>query len=1473
MNPGGRGESAAAHACLPLPNRRPASADFFAAYADADFAMRLRFLVPGKTGSASGIATSLVLLFVAAFLAFAASPAHAVITYVASASNPADNGSLGTTPVAVAPPGGMVAGDLVILVANTTVNTVTMSMSVTGGQAWTAQTNINTTGSQRMFWARYNGTWTASPSVAFSDSSNTTVVMHVFRPTLSSNPWAIDVAQTSSAATPGTNNDVTIGGITTNTDGALVLATWTSIDDNTWALQTTGWTNAGGANYRNRSSSDASQSSAYLVKTTAGATGAVVNRQTGLGPDNGNISILAFKEIPPLFPSVVSINRASFDPTSGNTAVTWVVTFDRSVTGVDISDFSLVQAGGAAGAAITSVTGSGAIWTVTANTGTGTSGTVQLKLVDDDSIKSGTIPLGGAGAGNGNFTGQAYTILPSPCTGAADIVFCDNFERSNPGLVGNGWTVTESTPANCNGTTGNARCAGIDSDIPPFNNYANPRANPTRAMFTRWSQVWVTSPTINMAGRVGGQFSFWMRRGHDDFSECPEAIGENFLVEYRASDNTWKSLAQYPSSPTAALCDGQIWTPTIELPADALHANLQLRFYQPSGSGASGSGGAPGVVGYDYWHMDDVIVREKAAPSFTGAFCDNFEGGLGRWSISSEGSPVGATIGDASLGTLTNLSPTHSLDMRWGYVTASTFKTDITGVTGNITFWVKSGSTTDRDPDLNEDLIAEYLNSSETWVNLATYLGSAAANTVYNASFPIPADAKHANFRLRFRHLNASGYDFDYWHLDDVCVGDPTQADLSITKVRNGSLVPGTNASYSITVKNNGPNTMSGSLQVTDTLPATLSYLSATGTGWSCSAGGATNRDITCNWSGSIANGANADLLTLTVSVASSATGTVSNTAVVAGSVTDGNLANNTSTDTATIYIPGYVFTDKACTTGVAIGSGANPCNLVDWSSVTAGQSVGNVFLTALNSAGIPTQLSATNPTTVNFQFAQSCFDPTTTAGVQATFSAVASALPTCAASGAVPTTWSASTALVFPAASPSVGPYTFNYADVGKVELYVRNAGATSQIGQSGAFVVKPAGFVVSGIRCTTINAANCGAGALAMATPGDNPAAASAAGVTFIRAGDPFTVTVTAVNANGVATPNFGRETAAETVKLTPQLVAPLDCDGNPANDPDCNNPALSGALGTFTNGVASGTAFSWGNVGIVKLLPSIGDGDYLGVGNVTGTATGNVGRFYPHHFDTTVSHACGSFTYSGQPFPAKITAMTTAGVPTTNYQGLFARTTTFADANGAAGVFSPLSLAAADFAAGEVNLTVTPSLKFTFTNKLTGVSALKLRVTDTDSVSSATGAEGVTSLRSGRLRLINAYGSELLPIRVEYRAEYWDGNRWLTNTSDTCSGIAAANVAGMTPSGSPTFNNGVGFIIFPSPGVAFRDIAVNLGATGGDASCNVTGFPAATSGADKSWLRGNWCGTSGYVKDPNARIRFGSPKAPYIYLRERY
>jgi hypothetical protein len=83
------------------------------------------------------------------------------------------------------------------------------------------------------------------------------------------------------------------------------------------------------------------------------------------------------------------------------------------VTGVDAADFAAAIEGNLSGAQITNVSGTGTTYTVTVGNYTG-AGTIRLDVLDDDSIiNAGSVPLGCAGAGNGDFAaGDAYTILP-----------------------------------------------------------------------------------------------------------------------------------------------------------------------------------------------------------------------------------------------------------------------------------------------------------------------------------------------------------------------------------------------------------------------------------------------------------------------------------------------------------------------------------------------------------------------------------------------------------------------------------------------------------------------------------------------------------------------------------------------------------------------------------------------------------------------------------------------------------------------------------------------------------------------------------------------------------------------------------------------------------------------------------------------------------------------------------------------------
>lgn len=115
----------------------------------------------------------------------------------------------------------------------------------------------------------------------------------------------------------------------------------------------------------------------------------------------------------PALPMVISISRANPQLTNASSVV-FTVTFSKSVTGVDPSDFNLA-ATGVSGATVSGISGSGNTYMVTGTTGSGI-GTLRLDLIDNDTIQDDAlIPLGGTGTGNGDYTsGEMYSVRFTP---------------------------------------------------------------------------------------------------------------------------------------------------------------------------------------------------------------------------------------------------------------------------------------------------------------------------------------------------------------------------------------------------------------------------------------------------------------------------------------------------------------------------------------------------------------------------------------------------------------------------------------------------------------------------------------------------------------------------------------------------------------------------------------------------------------------------------------------------------------------------------------------------------------------------------------------------------------------------------------------------------------------------------------------------------------------------------------------------
>ncbi len=120
--------------------------------------------------------------------------------------------------------------------------------------------------------------------------------------------------------------------------------------------------------------------------------------------------------------------------------------------------------------------------------------------------------------------------------------------------------------------------------------------------------------------------------------------------------------------------------------------------------------------------------------------------------------------------------------------------------------------------------------------------------------------------------------------------------DLTITKSHTGNFTQGqVGATYSITATNSGFAPTSGTVTVTDTLPAGLTATAISGTGWSCVLG-----TLTCTRSDALAAGSSYPVITLTVTVANNAPASVTNSASVSGGGQT-NTGNDTANDPTTI--------------------------------------------------------------------------------------------------------------------------------------------------------------------------------------------------------------------------------------------------------------------------------------------------------------------------------------------------------------------------------------------------------------------------------------------------------------------------------------------------------------------------------------------------------------------------------------------
>ncbi len=754
----------------------------------------------------------------------------------------------------------------------------------------------------------------------------------------------------------------------------------------------------------------------------------------------------------------------------------------------------------------------------------------------------------------------------------------------------------------------------------------------------------------------------------------------------------------------------------------------------------------------------------------------------------------------------------------------------------------------------------------------------------------------------------SSGADLVLLNAEIIAAPNVPATDRSITMALDGPLAQSKTSIYTITVGNNGPMTEAGPIIVTDTLPSVFIVGAAGGIGWSCSTAGQT---VTCSNPGPLAVGDTLKPLTIAVTAAANASGTVTTSATVAGALFDyydgNNTANVSSIIGAALFTPSYVFTDAVCAHNQAFGTPGQPCKILVPGTRIADVPIAGLYITYVSN-GVPTSLSS-SATTVQMKFALSCHDPIAAAGKQATFTSVSATgnkLPLCVGSGALPapsnSAWSAFNGLVFPGGVPTVNVNnTLQYADVGRIELYMSDN--SNRLGSTGAFVSRPLSLVLT---------ANTLAGG---ANPATSPA--DAGNGAFVAAGAPFKLSWTAMTGGlvPIAASNFGREsTPAQVVVASPARAS--DTDGVFV-DMDPIVPLLTGNFGAISNGAASGSNFVFPDVGIIELNVALVGGNYLGGGAITG-ATLNVGRFYPDHFVTLptgllacpAALACpataATLAYSRQAFTLRTTAVNAAGATTRNYAGVFARPVTVSVWNAAGSsttqnpplvplgsTLAPAALLASNFIAGvsdpgtsipppPATFTVTPNFTYSFplayssaaprATNLAPPTFVYVRAAETagsgDGVTSLHGTastEGGLAIVSGRLQLANNYGSELLMMPVNMQAQYFAGatTGWRDNEQDTGANGSAVS----------------------STGIAYSRCTKKLGPPCSAALVGVTGLTTVTAlkGAAKLYLHAPGSGNNGsvdvqlnnpvWLPSTIGRLVFGQYRGQFIYLRELY
>jgi MSHA biogenesis protein MshQ len=1042
----------------------------------------------------------------------------------------------------------------------------------------------------------------------------------------------------------------------------------------------------------------------------------------------------------------------------------------------------------------------------------------------------------------------------------------------------------------------------------------------------------VTATSKVIAANVPAvRLTVWIRRGADSFSNAPET-GEDLVVEYLSSSNVWIALETFAGGGNP----GDIYTPTYDLPSDAAHAGLRIRFRHV------------GADAGDYWHIDEPRVTEIAPtptqyhfeqPSWTGASGEVVDSGtyarngtaFGGATTAGSSPALAGDPGSCRYGVFdgvddyVEIPDNAALDIQseltvaaWIYMrtTPTELHTIVSKDTNyeyhidnnrHVYWWWNDSTGTVRSITTTAQI------ALNRWYHVAVTYRSGEQRIYIDGALQSPTTAYTGT--LAQNNLPAYiGTDWNFisrafdGYIDEVTIVAKAYTQAEVQALRAATHPCVGNAKFTINHDGYGIHCVAEAItvNVVDASAGTplLGYNAQvqldtqTGHGtWGLVSG-----------SGSFSDGAPDDgVATYTWPLGQSqATFTLyypqGPPSIDVDVFQVGNTGiRDTDAEGLLVFSPnGFTVTAAAL---------ANPPGVPI--AFATSQTAGTTFPLYLAAYGqTPSDptcgIIETYTGTKSLRFWSQYGNPAT--GTRSITIDGASIATSEATSAAQNVTFTNGQAVV-----------TAKYKDVGQIRVSLKDIATVNNDlpngirGATASFVVKPYDFVLSGIA----NAA----GTLV------NPQAADASGGVFVKAGNPFRATVTVRDAEGSTTPNYGRETPPESVRLVTQLFAPAGGA----------SPAVGQTMGfgAFASGVATGTDFTWSEVGIVQLRAGVGGSSYLGAGDVLGPLSERVGRFIPDHFVASLNAplfatACmaGGFTYQGQGFAYSAAPVITAtaaalgGTTTTNYTGTFfklsnstltGRTYTSAAGTLATGGLPPTSAdpVIVSLGGGAATLTFGGGSGLAFARALAapfqaGIQ-LAIDVIDADGVAAAgaapfgnpvtfgfSGGIGFSAgqeIRYGRVLLGTAVGSERVDLPLPMVAEYYASTSagFVTNAADTCtSGVSLAfssyteNLApGETcvrDNGAPG-NSALGCVAAAPAAERYREPPT--AAAGGDFNLRLAAPGVGNQGSVivtatvPSWLRYDWSSATPGDENPSGQATFGifGGNARQIYTREIY